>query len=96
MKLEINVPISGLDLANLLEGEQGLFLCQNRGQNYITVAKAGHSIAFGPTPVGQVVQEQPTGNLGPDPWIITKISNSTEFTEFHGTSGVAGASRDMR
>jgi hypothetical protein len=46
MKLEINVPISGLDLANLLEGEQGLFLCQNRGQNYITVAKAGHSIAL--------------------------------------------------
>ena len=95
MKLEINVPISGLDLANLLEGEQGLFLCQNRGQNYITVAKAGHSIAFGPTPVGRVVQEQPTGNLGPDPWIITKISNSTEFAEFRGT-GVAGASRDMR
>jgi hypothetical protein len=27
MKLEINVPVSGLDLANLLEGEQGLFLC---------------------------------------------------------------------
>ena len=44
MKLEINVPVSGLDLANLLEGEQGAFLCQNRGQNYITVAKAGHSI----------------------------------------------------
>ena len=26
MKLEINVPVSGLDLASLLEGEQGLFL----------------------------------------------------------------------
>ena len=34
MKLEINVPVSGLDLASLLEGEQGLFLSQNRGQNY--------------------------------------------------------------
>jgi hypothetical protein len=32
MKLEINVPVSGLDLASLLEGEQGVFLCQNRGQ----------------------------------------------------------------
>src|SRR5215471_5974719 len=52
MKLEINVPVSGLDLASLLDGEQGLFLCQNRGQNYITVAKAGHSIAFGPMPIG--------------------------------------------
>ena len=29
MKLEINVPVSGLDLANLLDGEQGAFLCQN-------------------------------------------------------------------
>src|SRR5215475_7887755 len=26
MKLQINVPVSGLDLASLLEGEQGLFL----------------------------------------------------------------------
>jgi len=84
MKLEINVPVSGLDLASLLEGEQGLFLCQNRGQNYITVAKAGHSIAFGPTPIGKAIQEQPTAMLGPEPWFVTKISNSTEFAEFRG------------
>jgi hypothetical protein len=64
MKLEINVPVSGLDLASLLDGEQGLFLCQNRGQNYITVAKAGHSIAFGPTPIGKAVQEQAVTSLG--------------------------------
>jgi hypothetical protein len=92
MKLEINVPVSGLDLASLLESEQGLFLCQNRGQNYITVAKAGHSIAFGPTPIGRVIQEQPTSTLGPEPWFVTKISNSTEFTEFRG----AGPGREMR
>ena len=85
MKLEINVPVSGLDLANLLDGEQGLFLCQNRGQNYITVAKAGHSIAFGPTPIGKVIQEQPVSALGPEPWFVTKISNSTEFAEFRGS-----------
>jgi hypothetical protein len=84
MKLEINVPVSGLDLASLLEGEQGLFLCQNRGQNYITVAKAGHSIAFGPTPIGKVIQEQPSAYIGPEPWVITKISNSTELSEFRG------------
>jgi hypothetical protein len=91
MKLEINVPISGLDLASLLEGEQGLFLCQNRGQNYITVAKAGHSIAFGPTPIGKAIQEQPTAALGPEPWFVTKISNSTEFAEFRVIPG-----REMR
>jgi hypothetical protein len=85
MKLQINVPVSGLDLASLLQGEEGFFLCQNRGQNFITVAKAGHSIAFGPTPIGRGVVEQPSATLGPEPWVVTKISNSTEFAEFHGT-----------
>jgi hypothetical protein len=87
MKLDINVPVSGLDLASLLHGEEGLFLCQNRGQNYITVAKAGHSIAFGPTPIGRGIQQQPSVSLGPEPWFVTKISNSTEFAEFRLTPG---------
>jgi hypothetical protein len=90
MKLDINVPVSGLDLASLLDSEQGLFLCQNRGQNYITVAKTGHSIAFGPTPIGRVIQEQPSANQGPEPWVVTKISNSTEFVEFR-TNGPVGS-----
>ena len=92
MKLQINVPVSGLDLASLLQGEEGFFLCQNRGQNFITVAKAGHSIAFGPTPIGRGVIEQPTATLGPEPWVVTKISNTTEFAEFHGTM----SGREMR
>ena len=37
MKLQFNVPVSGLDLAGLLQGEEGLFLCQNKGQDYIAV-----------------------------------------------------------
>ena len=87
MKLEINVPVSGLDLANLLEGEQGLFLCQSRGQNYITVAKPGQPIVFGPMPIGQPILEQvPTP--GPEPWVVTKISNSTDLREFRGASEV--------
>ena len=65
MRLEINVPVSGLDLASLLEGEQGLFLCQNRGQIYLTVAKSGHSIAFGPTPIGKPIVEQVAMSSGP-------------------------------
>ena len=84
MKLQINVPVSGLDLASLLEEEQGLFLSQNRGQNYITVAKPGHPIVFGPMPIGQAIPEQaPT--LAPEPWFVTKISNSTELAEFRGS-----------
>ena len=87
MKLEINTPVSGLDLANLLEGEQGLFLSQNRGQNYITVAKPGHPIVFGPTPIGRVIQEQASTDPGPEPWVVTKISDSTELAEFRGMMG---------
>jgi hypothetical protein len=86
MKLEMNVPVSGLDLANLLEGEQGLFLSQNRGQNYITVAKPGHPIVFGPMPIGQTIAEQAPTNPGPEPWVVTKISNSTDVREFRGAS----------
>ena len=87
MRLEMNVPVSGLDLASLLEGEQGLFLCQNRGQNYLTVAKAGHSIAFGPTPIGKPILEQLAVSSGPEPWFVTKISNATELAEFRGSFG---------
>jgi hypothetical protein len=84
MKLQINVPVSGLDLAGLLQGEEGLFLCQNKGQDYIAVAKAGHEIAYGPS-----LGPEPC----PEPWFVTKISNSTGFAEFRGTSGAPGGSR---
>ena len=63
-----------------------MVLCQNRGQNYMTVAKDGHS-CFGPTPIGRGIQEQPSANPGPEPWVITKISNSTEFAEFRPGNG---------
>ena len=86
MKLEINVPVRGLDLASLLEGEQGLFLSQNRGQNFITVAKPGHPIVFGPMPIGQAVPEQ-ASTVGPEPWFVTKISHSTDLAEFRGSFG---------
>jgi hypothetical protein len=86
MKLEINVPVSGLNLASLLEGEQGLFLSQNRGQNYITIAKPGHPIAFGPMPIGHAIQEQTSMTAVPEPWVVTKISNSADLREFRGAS----------
>jgi hypothetical protein len=86
MKFEINVPVSGLNLANLLEGEQGLFLSQNRGQNYITIAKPGHPIAFGPMPIGQAIQEQLSMTAGPEPWVVTKISDSADLREFRAAS----------
>jgi hypothetical protein len=87
MKLQINTPVSGLNLANLLDGEQGLFLSQNRGQNYITVAQPGHPIVFGPMPIGRVIQEQVSTDPGPEPWVVTKLSNSTDLDEFPGRMG---------
>ena len=82
MKLQINVPVSGLDLASLLQGEEGFFLCQNRGQNFIPWQRLVTRSPFGPTPIGRGVIEQPSATLGPEPWVVTKISNSTEFAEF--------------
>jgi hypothetical protein len=35
----------------------------------------GHSIAYGPTPIGRVIIEQPSTSFGPEPWFVTKISN---------------------
>ncbi len=60
---------SGLDLASLLQGEEGFFLCQNRGQDYIDVAKAGHSIAYWADASrsgdrGTAVSQRCTGALG--------------------------------
>ena len=80
MKLEINVPVSGLDLATLLEGEQGLFLSQNRGQNYITVAKPGHPIAFGPMPRVKRFRTRPQiwgPSRGSSPKLATRLISLT-------------------
>jgi hypothetical protein len=47
--------------------------------------EGGYSIAFGPTPIGRVVQEQPISTLGPEPWFVTKISNATDLAKFRGS-----------
>jgi hypothetical protein len=69
-----------------------LYEAASIGKNYITIAKAGHSIAFGPTPIGKAIVEQVTASVGPEPWFVTKISNSTELAEFRGTT----PGREMR
>jgi hypothetical protein len=37
-------------------------------------------------PIGQAVLEQ-APSLGPEPWFVTKISNSTDLAEFRGSFG---------
>lgn len=88
MKLQIGVPVATLDLAQATEGDQGTYLCQQNGQNYLLVAAAGHSIKAGPIPVGRKVIEAPTPSVGAEPWFITKISNEDLAQEFQtGTLG---------
>lgn len=76
MKMEIGVPVSSLDLAQATSGDQGTFLCQQGGQNFLLVAAEGHSIKYGPRPVGRRVQEVISSNGSPEAWTITKISDS--------------------
>ena len=33
-------------------------------------------------PIGKPIHEQVAAIVGPEPWFITKISNSTELAEF--------------
>jgi hypothetical protein len=83
MKLAINEPINVFDLANALSGDSGTFLCQNGGSVYLVVAKEGHSIALGPTPVGRTVAERETTFNLPVPWTLTKISEEDISAEFN-------------
>jgi hypothetical protein len=75
-KLPLNGTFQHPDLAAALRNDNGTFFCQQGGQGYIVVAAEGHSIKS-LRPVGRKVLEAPTfvGNLTPEPWTITKISN---------------------
>jgi len=83
MKLELNTPIQAYNLAAALEDDSGTFFCQSAGQSYVVVAKEGHSISYGPQPIGRRVQEvQSQSALGPEPWTITKVSSQDISPEF--------------
>lgn len=75
MQLDLNQPVTGYDLASLLEGDSGTYLAQNSGQSFIVVSSSGHSIKS-LRPVAQ-----PTGQ---DLWTVTKIS-SRDITEEAGS-----------
>ncbi len=75
--LNISQTTTAHDLAQGLQGEEGLFLCRQGGQYYTVVAESGHSIKSGPTPVGPPIAIA-AGALSAEPWVITKVSNSTE------------------
>jgi len=79
MKTQLEVggePAKGRNLAQLLEGEEGTFLCQSGGRFYLTIAAPGHSIVSGPTPIGQAVIESPSAAQETPYWVVTKITNA--------------------
>lgn len=86
MKMEIGVPVSTLDLAQATQGDQGTFLCQQGGQNFLLVAAEGHSIKYGPRPVGRRVQEVINNSGSPEAWTITKLSDEDISVGFQGSA----------
>lgn len=83
MKLEVNVPASGLDLASL-EGER-VPLSKQR-------PKLHHSCEAWPSDRLWSDANRSSGSgtgdkSGPEPWFVTKISNSTDLADFHGSFG---------
>jgi hypothetical protein len=77
--MQINQTVTATDLAKALQGEQGTYLAQQGGQFYRVIAQEGHSIVS----LEQVGVPVPVkrGNAQPgarEPFVITKISNSTD------------------
>ena len=66
MKLQINVPVSGLDLASLLQGEKG-FSSAKQGQELRHGSEGWSLHRLWPNANWPVIQEQPTANLDRNP-----------------------------
>jgi hypothetical protein len=74
MRIEVGQSVPGIDLAQLLERNEGTFLAQQGGQTYLVTAQAGHSISS-LRPVGQRFAQPTTNSAGQEPWLVTKLSN---------------------
>lgn len=98
MKLEKGVPFTSQNLAAALQDDEGTFLCQIGGQNYIVEAQHGHSITNGPTPVGPRVPLVPQSYSGnPESWTITKLdSRAINFRQSSGSGETSGEFRSVR
>mgnify|MGYP001104492445 CR=1 FL=1 len=83
MKLELQQSITANDLARALDNDSGTFLAQQGGQNFLVVAKEGHSIAS-IRPVGQRTNAIPSQPYGVEPWTITKLSETTDVESMYG------------
>src|SRR4051812_34222821 len=93
MKLQINEPVMGEDLAALLDEDEGAYICQNRGQSYLVASRHGHSITFGPTPIGRPIEEAVKSGFYAEPWTVTKISDDPSFIESNWRSSGRGKNR---
>ncbi len=71
-KLEVGQRITALDLAQALEGQEGVFLAQQGGQAFRVEARAGHSIKS-IIPVGRRFVETNPALLAQEPWTIERM-----------------------
>lgn len=72
--LPLNSTVQGYDLAQVLRNDEGTFFAQQGSSCFIVTAAEGHSIKS-IRPVAQNVQPAQSLGQGPQPWLITKISN---------------------
>lgn len=93
MQIGFNEPVQGYDLAELLQDNEGTFAAKINGQMHVVVSQRGHSIKFGPKPIGTPSLDVSALSGQPSPWSVQKISNSDLSRELAGdTRGQEGRS----
>lgn len=73
-KIEVGQRVTALDLAQLLDDQEGTFICQQAGQSYLAVSKKGHSITS-LRPIGRRFIEAAPASSGQEAWVVERISH---------------------
>jgi hypothetical protein len=55
--------------------------------SYLAIKRLVTRSHLGQPQSGRVIQEQIATSIGPEPWFVTKISNSTQLAEFQNDDG---------
>jgi hypothetical protein len=76
VNIRFNEPVQGHDLNELLSDNDGTFVAEHHGQQYIVVCRRDRSITFGPKPIGRARVDLVSAITStPQPWTVTKLSN---------------------
>lgn len=86
MQIGFNEPVQGYDLAQILQENEGTFIAKQNGQMYLVVSQRGHSIKFGPKPVGTPSVDVGALSGQASPWTVQRLSHSDLSRELAGES----------